>query len=37
MSESAENIQEQVIKLYIYCKELRLRLNTEKSQIVVFK
>ena len=36
-AESAEKLQEQINKLYMYCMEWRLRLNTEKSQILVFR
>ena len=37
LAESAEKLQEQINKLYMYCMEWRLRLNSEKSQILVFR
>ena len=35
-AESVEKLQEHINKLYMYCMDWRLRLNTDKSQILEF-
>ena len=37
LSEDPQTLQEEINKLYMYCNKWKLKLNTDKSQILVFK